>query len=135
MDDVRFCKNCGRMIQPGEKFCANCGTPVDEASHGAVPNDSTQYNSTASPKILRPSSNPRPVENSGTDVAGFVCGLLSLILGSLPLAIIGMVLSFRGKGETKLGKAGFIISTIGLFVSVVSCIIMIFYFLGYIHMG
>lgn len=131
MDDVHFCKNCGRMIQPGEKFCANCGTPVTNGSHGAVPNDTTQYTNNSTPRIIRPSSTPHRVESSGTDVAGFVCGLIGLLTGSFLFSIIGMVLSFKGKGESKLSKAGFIISAIGLFVSVIYTMILLFFLLGY----
>ena len=30
MDNVKFCKKCGKVIVDGEKFCANCGAPVDD---------------------------------------------------------------------------------------------------------
>ncbi len=121
MDDVRFCRNCGKMIQPGERFCSNCGTPVSTGSDGAISHTSedSRYTSSPTPAQYRPTSTSNGSVASGTDVAGFVCGLISVILCALLFAIIGLVLSSKNKGKNKMATAGFILSVIGLVFSII----------------
>lgn len=56
MDNVKFCKKCGKVIVDGEKFCANCGAPVDDettenTTSGGTPT-TYKYVGTKTPKKI-----------------------------------------------------------------------------------
>lgn len=68
--------------------------------------------------------------SGGLDIAALVLGILSVVLAFLPwgpvisilFGIIGLVLGFMQKrrGQTKLGRAGIILSVIGIVLSVLA---------------
>lgn len=127
MDDVRFCRNCGKMIQPGEKFCSGCGTPVETGSQGAYPSysDDSRNTETATPAQYHPSTASSHSSSSNTDVAGFIFGLLSVIFGGFLFAILGLVFSYKNRTTNKYAKVGFVLSIIGMVVSVIYTILYI----------
>lgn len=128
MDDVHFCRNCGKMIQPGEKYCSNCGTPVENGSSGAYPSyGNDKYNAeTPTPAQYRPTySSSSYNSNSGTDIAGFVFGLLSVLFGGFLFVILGFAFSSKNKDTNKFAKAGFVLSIIGIFVSILYTVVTI----------
>ena len=60
----------------------------------------------------------------GLGIAGFVLGILSIVLAGpigIPLAVVGFALCFvqQKRNPTKLGKAGIILSIIGFVLSLV----------------
>ncbi len=76
---------------------------------------------TPPPGMYNPWQQPVLPESNGKSVAGMVLGILSLMAWILPLvgypiSITGLVLSIKGKQETRGGiaKAGFVMSIIGL---------------------
>ena len=120
MDNVKFCKKCGKVLDGGEKFCANCGSPVyDETeeytTYGERP---VTYNS-ASKKTKGNSS------NSNYDIAGLIMGILSVVVGGFLFAILGLVFSKKNKDTNSMAKAGYILSIIGLVVSVLYLVLFV----------
>lgn len=73
----------------------------------------------------------------GLDIAAFVLGILSVLLAFLPwgplisilFGIIGLVLGFMQKrrGQTKLGRAGIILSIIGIVLSILAIAVAYWY--------
>jgi hypothetical protein len=101
----------------------------------------------SSPPVHSPVASPPPQvvviqqPGNGMSVAGFVCGLLAVIFGlvpilffvSFPLAILGAVFSLIGRGRAKrdparsgkgLGTAGLILSVIGFALAIVGILIL-----------
>lgn len=74
---------------------------------------------------------------TGFDVAALVLGILSVVLAFLPwgpalsilFGIIGLILGFMQKrrGQTRLGRAGMILSIIGIVLSVLAIAIAYVY--------
>lgn len=120
MDNVKFCKNCGKVIVDGKKFCTNCGAPVQD--------DNTANTTSSGTPATFTQTNTRAVKsssNSGYDIAGFIMGILSVVLGGLLFAILGIVFSSKNKDTNKLAKAGYILSIIGIFVSIIYIVLTV----------
>lgn len=120
MDNAKFCKKCGKVLVDGEKFCANCGAPVDDETT----TENTTSGGTPTTYKYVGTKTPKTYGNSGYDVAGFILGLLSVILGGFLFAILGLVFSKKNKDTNGLAKAGYILSIIGLVVSVIYIVLI-----------
>lgn len=119
MDNVRFCKKCGKVLADGEKFCSNCGAPVEDETTENTTSGGTpatyQYVGTQTPKTYG---------NSSYDVAGLIMGILSVVFGGFLFAILGLVFSKKNKDTNGMAKAGYILSIIGLVVSVIYIVLI-----------
>lgn len=107
MEQIRFCSKCGAQLNPDDKFCPICGEPVD--------NTNAFETSTVSPA-------PAAGENSelkSKENTVFILGILSICLGSILLAIIGMILARPIKQISPKAKKGYILCVVGLVVSVI----------------
>lgn len=101
----RYCQSCGENLPPGSKFCPNGGSPSRQQ---------------AAPASAAPALGKEPSNASGV----FVLGLL-YVLGLVPLGIVGLLVSRKGRREIKTGKAsqsglfsaGRIMSIIGTIVT------------------
>lgn len=75
--------------------------------------------------------------NGGFDIAALVLGILSVVLAFLPwgpalsivFGIVGLVLGYvqKRRGQTRLGRAGIILSIIGIVLSVLAIAIAYVY--------
>lgn len=130
---MQHCPGCGQEIPSGLAFCPNCGMPqgqrmpnVNEAPPRQPPlpppmGQIPPMQQAPPPGMYNPWQQPVLPESNGKSVAGMVLGILSLMAWILPLvgypiSITGLVLSIKGKQETRGGiaKAGFVMSIIGL---------------------
>lgn len=125
-----FCEKCGNEMSETATFCSKCGWSKEGAK---ISEPTSNVNRTSvSQNHNSVSSDDRPQNVMG--IAGFVLGILSVILfwnvyGSL-IGIIGLVLSLIANKkkdmykETRLIKAGIILSIIGIVVgSIVTAVL------------
>lgn len=111
-----FCRYCGSEIRIGARFCTNCGK---SQIYDADPEQKTTQATEQSSKNY-----------NALCVIGFIIALLPLVFSGLIFSIIGLILSYIGLKEaersgergTGLAKAGVVISTILLIVSVIALI-------------
>lgn len=126
----KFCMTCGTKLPANAVFCPQCGTkqpPVAEAAPAA-----------GEVAPVAPSAPTQPVQSGKKNkiaIAGFVCAFLLPLLG-LILSIVGVVKAkkeYGGKGK-KLGIAGIIISAVGIPVSLVSGVVVLWLLMNVIRM-
>ncbi len=103
-----YCKNCGTELKPDASFCKQCGQKIvmqrNESIFGI--GDTTK---------------------NAKATTGLVLGIIGLIAWFIPvigapITIIGLIFSIRGLKSLKRGVAiaGIILSSIGLFVTIVN---------------
>ena len=135
-----FCKNCGVNLKDGSTFCHNCGSPV---------NDCVQSNAPVNPPIYQDAPVAQPQNPQGYGYApypvyeapkksGDAFSILALIFGIIgvvadwigvffaPVALIFGIIS-RKKSKSGMGIAGIILGSIGILVSTIALISMIYY--------
>lgn len=110
-----ICKNCGAEIANGTKFCQNCGAAVQPEAVSSAP---------------------------AANGPGLVWGILGLAFGSsIFLSLLGLIFSAIGnskarkfvkQGNPLVGKdkAGKILSTIGLIISIFGIVLFVIYVLA-----
>lgn len=125
-DESNYCRYCGTELRIGARFCTSCGkSQIDE-------NQNSSSNTTSAEPEQKTS---QATSQSNKDynilcVIGFIIALLPLVFSGLIFSIIGLILSYIGLKEaersgergTGLAKAGVVISTILLIVSVIALI-------------
>ncbi len=100
-----YCTKCGKEFKNGN-FCQYCGQPR------------------INPQI-------KPPEKNNKETAGLIIGIISLIFNfilfivSIPLSIIGIVISKKAKKETNRTNVGLIINIISLVLSIITLLITI----------
>lgn len=105
---MAFCRNCGALINNSAGICPKCGT-VDSYSYS--------YNIPLQPVM--------PKATSGSAITSLVLGIIGVIINFIPyigatVNVIGLVFGVRANKISKsgIGTAGFILSLIGLVLSV-----------------
>ncbi len=148
---MKYCIYCGAELTDGAAFCANCGSPVAEAPAGAhdAPRSEPAH---AGEPVYEPSSLntepqvnhihihneqpsapvPRPSRGNGLGVAGFVLGIISMVLSWIPIVgFIGLIFSIPGAAFSVAGlifgickKRRLGLSITGIILNVLAVIIM-----------
>ena len=122
---MAFCTNCGAQVPDGSAICPNCGTQLAPA---AAPQPTYQ-----APVYQAPAYQPAPALDNGPI---FTFGLLAAILCSfgIPGLIFAIIAKKKIKNYLAAGgqltgraKAGSIMATIGLIVSIVMTVIWLIY--------
>lgn len=94
-----FCKNCGSEIDDNSSFCPKCGT-----------------------KLISDEEKQKDTGHEGEAIAGFVLGLVSLLLGfTIIMPILGIYFSNKGKNSSKasFAKVGKILSIISFLPAII----------------
>ncbi len=102
-DSKLFCKKCGKEIENETTFCPNCGT-----------------------KLITEEISTKSDSRDGEAIAGFVLGLVSLVLWvTLIIPILGIYFSNKGKKSSKASyaKAGKVLSILSLVLPIIVAII------------
>lgn len=125
-----FCKFCGNEIADGVKYCPKCGAAAETTSAPTVDEVFTSE-FTATPTVdpaVEQAKNSRATKS-------LVFGILSLVFGS----IVGLIFAILGIKNAKAyaelnrgiiegkAKAGKILSTIGIPLSIISFIYNLFF--------
>ena len=121
------CNNCGTTLNGNEKYCFNCGFMVDKVQN--VPSNN-------------PSNNVVSSEVNGKKTASIVLGIVSLVGVflfifapiSLVLSIIGLIFGIKAKKEIN-NVAGIVINAIGLFLSFIVTLIIVFIIYIFVNLG
>ena len=98
-----YCTKCGKETKSGN-FCQYCGQPLNIQQ-------------------------VTPPEKNKKEIAGLIIGIISLVFNfvfffiSIPLSIIGIVISKKAKKETNKGNAGLVMNIISLVFSIIELII------------
>ncbi|MBR3300798.1 MAG: zinc-ribbon domain-containing protein [Clostridia bacterium] len=125
---MAFCTNCGAQVPDGSAICPNCGTQLAPA---AAPQPTYQ-----APVYQAPAYQPAPALDNGPI---FTFGLLSVILCwfGIPGLIFAIIAKKKIKNYLAAGgqltgraKAGSIMATIGLIVSIVMMVVWPIYFIS-----
>lgn len=119
---MKFCSNCGKELKDGADVCVSCGKAVNGASAPVTGAGTTN-----------------PVQ--GACVAALVCGILSVILGWVPivcfvalaLGIVAIVLGVKGRKGSPAGKTG--LATAGMVIGIIGVCLASIYSLCYICAG
>ena len=98
-----YCSNCGHQVEATDKFCGGCGAPVSAPAAAPAPEAAP-----APQVVVAPAPQPVPVAqpatpeiSSKTKVFGFVG--MGLGIGGLFFAVLGIIYTLVGMGETGLG--------------------------------
>ena len=116
-----FCKFCGSKLIKDAKFCTNCGNIVEKDETKEVAKETTTNN----------------INNTGSDTASLVLGIISLVLFFIPvigfiLGIISLILGLSYKKKSgksvgfALGLAGTILNIVFLAFIILVAIVAIF---------
>lgn len=112
METQKFCPKCGQPNDADNKFCSRCGTPLD----GSQPD---YTNPEAHPYYSQYEESQKSVTTS-SDTASLVCGILSILLVNLILAIVAIVLGKKRRRENSYAKSGYVCGIVGLALSIVA---------------
>ena len=100
-----YCTKCGKETKSGN-FCQYCGQPLGNQQF-------------------------TPPETNKKEIAGLIIGIISLVFNfvlffiSIPLSIIGIIISKKAKKETNKTNAGLIMNIISLVLSIIELLITI----------
>ncbi|MBR6133666.1 MAG: zinc ribbon domain-containing protein [Bacilli bacterium] len=100
-----YCTKCGKETKSGN-FCQYCGQPLNNQQF-------------------------TPPETNKKEIAGLIIGIISLVFNfvlffiSIPLSIIGIIISKKAKKETNKTNAGLIMNIISLVLSIIELLITI----------
>ncbi len=131
MENVHFCPHCGAQITDYDKFCPNCGASLADSKEENP--KAASYQSAPSQTYYQPYS--ATGSSGGSPVAGLVFGILSVVLGGWLWSILGIVFSKPQKNTDSKAKAGFILSIIGLAISLLYTILLIVNIVSYVRTG
>lgn len=129
-----FCAWCGKQLPDAAGFCSECGAQVgrggapvaDAATHSRAyvqeVSVAASTGAAAGAVSLSPSTG---AQAPGMAVAGFICGLVGLVLSLLPvitlasppLGMVGFILSLVGRGQAKSRNAPTALATAGAILS------------------
>jgi len=130
-----FCKNCGSQLSDDAKFCEYCGTPIEVA-------EDVQTN-TPEPEFIQTeptSSQARAVNDPSLPSLGSILGFGIASVATCEFGIPGIIFGAIGKSKAKQvlngggalggqGKAGNIMSKVGLIIGIVMTVIWTIYVL------
>lgn len=114
-----FCENCGNKLDNNALFCPECGTKIEKKNI-----DSKMVNTNNNSNI-----------KSGLKTASIVLGVLGIVgsltvIFSMPgfiMSLIGLILGICATKKVK-NILGIVLSSVGLFISIVTTILSIFVF-------
>ena len=116
---VIFCSSCGVQNIGTSQFCGGCGTPVGAVAGAGQPafEATQQIPKTAGPSV----SNPKEWH----EMAGLICGVLSMFLFGVFAAVPGLYFSFsarkiatqQGRG-TGLSTTGIVLNGLGILATI-----------------
>ena len=94
MDDTKYCHRCGKIISSSAEICPGCGV-------GQTP--------------VTPNAKAKEEGGKGLILAGYICGLLALLIFPPGLGLAGTVIGIVNltKGRTGHGIAQIVISVTG----------------------
>ena len=108
-----YCKYCGTQIDKDSKFCTNCGKQTNEINNNININNNQ--------------NSMQKKDSNGT--ASIILGIISIFICALPLSIVGLILAIKTKDKSTK-NAGIILNSIGLALSVLVIIALIFSFIN-----
>ena len=109
-----YCSNCGKSLNGSEKYCPNCGKEVtnNQAYYGDEIGDTS---SGKTPSII-------------LGILGNLGAVLVIFSPiSFILSLIGLIIAIRVSKKVN-NTAGIILNAIGLFLSLISLAVVIFFF-------
>lgn len=133
---MKFCGNCGAQLEDSAHYCTYCGTRFEGEAMKFTPTDaqSTQQHTEQHTEQTKSADSQIPTsrKTNGFAVAGFVLGLVSIVLTwcfCFPITpILGIVFSSMALSQiAKSGDDGKGIAVAGLIISII-CIILLFLF-------
>ncbi|MEI6310266.1 MAG: zinc-ribbon domain-containing protein [bacterium] len=134
-----YCSNCGKEHDANARFCETCGLNLGVQQMVQPSQMPGTYQSIQPTPTVQPaqSRSPEPfstVPTNGTATAGFVCGLVAIILVWIPwvsliaiiLGVIGLILSGLGLSQAnKIEGSGRGMAIAGLVLSIIVVLIFV----------
>lgn len=106
-----FCGECGIENPETNRFCINCGKPLKKAGSGVSPHPAVSGPAPVSPLGAAPpiTAPAHKRKRNWTGIAGLICGILSWIILTAPLAVLAIVLGAISlyKTHKEAGKTAF----------------------------
>lgn len=132
---MKFCGNCGAQLEDSTQYCPYCGSRFEGETRqsGTQPQSAPQY--TAQTQYTNPVASPSAAgrKTNGFAVAGFVLGLVSIVLTwccCFPITpILGIVFSAMALSQIpKTGEDGKGIAVAGLVISILCIVLPLVFF-------
>lgn len=147
-----YCESCGNLVPDGQAFCSNCGAAVAQAASATHPAPAPMAAAPVAAPAPAPAPQPAPqpvyqqpviitpINNTRTRVnvaatVGLVLGIITLCVSWIPVvsglpAIPGLIFSIAGVAKKDAGGkgraiTGLIMSSVGLFITLLFIIEMI----------
>lgn len=136
---MKFCGNCGAQLEDGAQYCPYCGSRFEgetrqPESTGMQTQSAPQYTTQTqyTNPVASPSAESR--KTNGFAVAGFVLGLVSIVLSwccCFPITpILGIIFSAVALSQIpKTGEGGKGLAVAGLIISILCIVLPTLFFL------
>ncbi len=129
-----YCPNCGKDHDANARFCETCGLSLGAQQTVQPSQMPGTYQSIQPLPAVPPAQAVSAVPTNGTATAGFICGLVAIILIWIPwvsligiiLGVIGLILSGLGLSQAnKIAGSGRSMAIAGLVLSIIVVLIFI----------
>ncbi|MCX5971695.1 MAG: zinc-ribbon domain-containing protein [Coprothermobacterota bacterium] len=129
-----YCPNCGKEHDANERFCQTCGLNFGVQQMVQPSQTLVTYQSIQPTPTVQQAQPVGVVPSNGTATAGFVCGLVAIILVWIPwvsliaiiLGVIGLILSGLGLSQAnKMAGSGRGMAIAGLVLSIIVVLIFV----------
>ena len=128
MEEIKYCSHCGNMVSSEDTYCSKCGACLKDNSasyESGSNNNNHYYNADTSYRYDETSNNTSFGKDDAKTYSTMtlVFGILSVVLGGILWAILGLVFASKADPNDSKTKAGKILSIIGIVLWVLIIII------------
>jgi len=129
-----YCSSCGKEHDASARFCESCGLSFGAQQMVQPVQAQGVYPSIQPVLTVQPAQPVGAIPSNGTAIAGFVCGLVAIILVWIPwisliaiiLGVIGLILSGLGLSQAnKIEGSGRSMAIAGLVLSIIVVLIFV----------